>query len=264
MDAHDLFGLPLERFVAERNALAKELRAGGDRDQAAEVAALRKPSEAAWAVNQLVRTQARDVRALFEAGDRARRAQTELLGGRKVGAKLREALDRERAAVSRLVGAARGLLSTEGHELSPVMLERVADTLHAAALDEEARAQVEGGRLQRELRHIGIGAAGLAADEPARAPKAGAPKSSAAKTRARKAPPAGPDIKALTREERDAQRAYERARKAAEAAEAKRKSAAEALEQAGAALGEAERRAAEAERAHRRVRRALNQARRRD
>ena len=57
MEPDDLYGLPLDRFVAERGALAKALRADGRRDEASRVAALRKPSVAAWAVNQLARTQ---------------------------------------------------------------------------------------------------------------------------------------------------------------------------------------------------------------
>ena len=57
MDANKLYGLPLERFTEERNALAKRLREEGQRDEAATVSKLRKPSVAAWAVNQIVRTQ---------------------------------------------------------------------------------------------------------------------------------------------------------------------------------------------------------------
>ena len=57
MDVDELFGLPLDEFIPERTALAKSLRAEGRRDEAKEVAATRKPSVAAWAVNQLVRTQ---------------------------------------------------------------------------------------------------------------------------------------------------------------------------------------------------------------
>jgi hypothetical protein len=251
VEVQDLFGLPLERFVAERTALAKELRSRGERDQAAQVEALRKPTLAAWAVNQLVRTQGRDVKALFEAGDRARRSQAELLAGRGAGAALREALDQERNAVSRLLGTARGLLSVEGDELSPAMLERVAETLHAAALEDDARAQVADGCLQRELRHVGIGAAGLSGEPP--------PKS--ARTRAASARPRA-DIKALTRAEGDARRAAERARKAAETAAAKRDTAAARLKDAEQAAAEAARRASEAEAAHRRAQRELGRVRR--
>jgi hypothetical protein len=157
IDSDDLYGLPLDRFVAERGALARTLRAGGRRDEAAGVAGLRKPSIAAWAVNQLVRTQRGFVEALFEAGHELRDAQAELLAGRGAGRELRAAGERERVAVDRLVDAARGLLTAQGEDLSPTVLDRVADTLHAAALDPAAREQTRSGRLERELRHAGLG-----------------------------------------------------------------------------------------------------------
>ncbi|HEV2786273.1 MAG TPA: hypothetical protein VGV67_07800, partial [Solirubrobacteraceae bacterium] len=157
MDPDDLYGLPLDQFIPERTALVRALRADKRRDEAAAVAALRKPSVAAWAVNQLVRTQGAAAQELYDAGDALRAAQSDLLAGTGDGRALRAANERERAAVEALVEAARGLLDADGHELSPAVVERVGETLHAAALDEEAREQVRGGRLERELRHVGLG-----------------------------------------------------------------------------------------------------------
>jgi hypothetical protein len=254
VDARDLYGLPLERFIPERKGLAKELRSSGKRDQAEAVAALRKPSLAAWAVNQLVRTQRRDVGALFKAGDAARRAQAALLAGSGNGPALRAALDDERAAVDRLTRAARGLLSTEGHELSPAILERVADTLHAAALQEEARGQVKDGCLDRELRHVGLAGAGFGGEPQARSRTRS--KASADRTEAGSA---------LRKREGDARRTVERAARDLRAAEDRATAAAaaltaakETLEQAKQALAEARRRAREAEAAHGRARRELD------
>src|ERR1700734_3394515 len=98
MDADELYGLPLDRFVPERAALAKQLRAAGDRAGAAEVAALRKPPGAAWAVNQLVRTQPRAIKELFAAGDALIETQEQLLAGNGDARSLRGANSRERAA----------------------------------------------------------------------------------------------------------------------------------------------------------------------
>ena len=137
MDVDDLYGLPLDQFIPERTALARELRKAGERERAGEVAALRKPSVAAWAVNQLVRTQSKPVADLLEAGDALRAAQDDVLAGRGDAQSLRAAVEHERAAVDALTEAARGLLSSEGQELSETMIERVSDTLHAAALDDE-------------------------------------------------------------------------------------------------------------------------------
>jgi hypothetical protein len=157
MDPGDLYGLPLERFTEERNALAKELRRRGRGDETADVSKLRKPSVAAWAVNQLVRTQRRDLDALLSAGDALQAAQAELLAGRSDPGSLRKAVDAQRGALARLTEKARGLLSADGHELTPARLEQVRETLEAAALDPGARASVSDGCLERELRHVGLG-----------------------------------------------------------------------------------------------------------
>src|SRR5437763_13328928 len=140
--ASDLYGLPLERFTEERNALARRLRQQGRREEAAEVSKLRKPSVAAWAVNQLVRTQRREIDALFAVGDALQKSQGDVLAGRGDAGSLRAAADAERAALDRLGPKARGLLIADGHELTPPKLEQVSDTLHAAALEEEARDRI--------------------------------------------------------------------------------------------------------------------------
>jgi hypothetical protein len=157
VEPDDLYGLPLDRFVPERGALARSLRTDGRREQAAEVAGLRKPSVVAWAVNQLVRTQGRALAELYDAGDKLREAQGSVLAGRGDARSLHSAADRERVAVDALVIAARGLLTSDGHELSASTIDRVAETVHAAALDDDARVQVRQGRLERELRHVGLG-----------------------------------------------------------------------------------------------------------
>lgn len=157
MDARDLYGLPLDRFVPERDALAKALRAEGRREEAARVAALRKPSVAAWAVNQLVRSQVRTVSELFAAGDALAAAQSGVLRGTGNGRALRDAMRQVREAVDELSRAARGLLSSSGAELTATTLERVIETVDAAALDADARVLVKVGCLDRELRHVGLG-----------------------------------------------------------------------------------------------------------
>jgi hypothetical protein len=276
MEPDDLYGLPLDRFIPERTALARDLRSRKERDDAAAVAALRKPSVAAWAVNQLMRSQGSAVADLFAAGDALRGAQADLLAGRGDGRTLRAAGERERAAVDTLVDAARGLLTTEGHELSPAVVERVADTLHAAALDEDAREQVRAGRLERELRHVGLGLGEAAPAAPA-PPRPPAPKqretrdAGQADTKAsraegaREARTAREQATAAQRErdavrkgartaEAQARRRAERSGHALRAAEERRARAAQALDEADEALAAARVEAQEAGDAHRRAR----------
>jgi hypothetical protein len=167
-------GLPLDRFVAERAALVKALRAGGEPANAARVAALRKPTVAAWAVNQLVRPQAGVTAALFESGEEFAVAQLDLLAGRIGADALRAATARQRATIEERPEAVRGLLSAGGQGAGSATLGSVADTLRAAALDERAPAQVKDGCLRRELHHAGVGDAAvdtlsaLADERPAR------------------------------------------------------------------------------------------------
>ncbi len=288
----DLYGLPLDRFVAERRALAKALRAGGQREQAASVAGRRKPSVAAWAVNQLVRTQGPMISSLFDAGDALQRTQSELLAGRGDARGLREAAERERAAVEELAEAARGLLSSRGYELTQATLDRVSATLHTAALDEEAREQVRDGCLERELRRVGFGTAGSvtttgAGSGRARArtpPKSGERARAKPRTASDKAAATGePEdraraqqadrdrvdreqaeraraekLKAARQAEAGALRSAERAARELEAAQERRDRAATSLRAAEDALVPARERAEEAAREHRRARRSLH------
>ena len=235
MNADELYGLALDEFVARRAALAKALRAEGRREEAADAATLRKPSVAGWAVNQLVRTQGRAVEELFDAGDTLRAAQEDLLAGRGDGPALRSANERERTAVEGLVQTARGLLTSDGHELSPAIVERVSDTLHAAALDENARDQVREGRLERELRHIGMGL-GEAAAAPTPAPRT----SSQAKTKAPAKPAAGKKAATGSRAKAAPRDPAARERAQAARADAKRAEAERAAARKAARVAEAQ------------------------
>jgi hypothetical protein len=156
----DLYGLPLDRFVAARAALVKALRVKKRRQEATEVAALRKPSVAAWAVNQLVRTQPEAFQVLFETGDDLARAQARAAAGKGGGDVMRDATHRQRDAVRELLEAAHRLLNSAGHGVSQATTERVGETLRAAANDGDARRQVLGGCLTRELRFVGVGIGG--------------------------------------------------------------------------------------------------------
>jgi hypothetical protein len=261
-DAVDrLYGLPLDAFVGERDALAKELRGAGQRDEAAAVKALKKPSVAAWAVNQALRTQTKAARELWTAGDELAAAQEAILAGTGSGADLRAATERERAAVEPLVDAARGLLTATGGDLSEATIERVRQTLHAGAIDPDAREEVASGRAVRERAPQGLFGGGVAeAPAPAkRAGKAEAPapakRGSQAEARApakrgSKAGVAERDSKADAAAQREAARREReeaaRERKEAVARERARKAAEQRVAKAEKALAIAEQRTADA------------------
>jgi hypothetical protein len=69
----ELYAADLDAFVADRTRLARELKEGGDGEAAAKLAKLKKPTVAAWALNQLARRHRRDVDLLLDAGHRLAR-----------------------------------------------------------------------------------------------------------------------------------------------------------------------------------------------
>src|SRR3954449_5473616 len=142
-----LYGLPLEDFTAGRNALAAELSREGDSAGAAAVKALRKPTAAAWTVNQLIRAEPDLVEALLGAGGELRQAHRQAASGRGA-AQLRAAAEAERAAVEGLMAHAASVL---GRVPPAGLADSMRNTLHAASSDDEARERVATGTLVTEM-----------------------------------------------------------------------------------------------------------------
>ncbi len=166
----ELYGLDPKDFVPARNELAKRLRKAGDRRLAAEVAKLRRPSPAAWAVNQLARRHRDELEELVRLGEALRAAQDGALAGAQPG-DLRQAGRARRDAVSRLVGLADALLEQRGGGAGAHARE-VASTLEGASLDAEAATAVLAGRLSDELEPpSGFGVFDLPGAEPRPAAK---------------------------------------------------------------------------------------------
>src|SRR4051812_4272509 len=131
----ELYGLPLNDFVSGRDALARELRRAGEKEHAAEVARLKRPSVAAWAVNQLARRNLKELDLLLDAGHRLRTGQEEALKGGDRG-KFEAARGDHERAVRELTAAARELLGGERGTASDQMLASIERTLRYASIDE--------------------------------------------------------------------------------------------------------------------------------
>lgn len=157
----ELYGLAPQEFTAARDARAKELRAAGDREGAAAVKKLPRPSAAAWAVNRLVRRDPVRVYEVLELGEDLRRAQAELDGSR-----LRVLSRKRHTAVSSAVRAAEDLAREAGHPLSGAVSRQVEATLHAAMVDPHAAARVRDGRLAESLQPAGFGLGAALGDSP--------------------------------------------------------------------------------------------------
>ena len=253
-DIERLYGLPLEEFTTARDELARQLRRAGDRAAAEEIRKLRKPSVAAWALNQVQRRDAGAVGELIAAGDRLREAQERLLAAGERGG-LREAAAQERTLVEQVAGAAERELAGAGHAVTAATQTRLFATLRAVATNLEARELLSRGALVRDYEpsDLGLGAfpAGVSAAREARGPgvaaarKAGRIEQQLERARTRRAE--------LDRERRDADQEASSARR-----EASR--AAVALERAQAALARAEEALARAEAALARAEAALERA----
>jgi hypothetical protein len=151
-----LYALPLAEFTGARNELARELRKAGEREGADRVKSLRKPTVAAWLVNQLARREKMNIRALLTAGERLRRAHADVLRGSSP-AKLQEARAAERQVIEALARSAAKILKEQRERGSDSVLDDVRDTLHAAAVDPALAEQLRSGRLTHEAQAAGFG-----------------------------------------------------------------------------------------------------------
>ncbi len=174
-DAAGLYGLEVPAFTAARDALAKQLRAAGDRTESDRVKKLRRPSLTAWALNQAARERPDLVVAALDARARLGAATQRAIDGDP--SDMRQAQLDERRAVDELVDAAAGILEGGGHPAADAARMRMAGTVRAASLDDEVAAGLRQGVLDRDHQATGLGGfgldgstAGLAAARPGPAP----------------------------------------------------------------------------------------------
>jgi hypothetical protein len=269
--ADELYALPAEEFTAARNAKVKQVRADGDRELAAAIQRLARPSAAAALANLLVRQDAAAFEPLLELGVALRKATAAL-----DGAAMRTLSRQQQQVVGTLVRRARDVSKDEGLKVSEGTLRELDDTLRAAIADAGAAEQLMAGQLTGPLQHSGFGPAPtghltVVPDRPARSSKSVTGEDPAPAQQEPAAPAAAPG--------KDARRA--RATQAVEAAETaledavtNRKEAANRLsgleestgqararvEQLRADLAEAQREQSRADRDHTKAKDALTKA----
>ncbi len=229
-----LYGAPMAAFTAARNELAKRLASEGLKDDAVRVKALKKPSAAAWAVNQLALGKGGALGALFAAAARMRKP-----------ADLKEALRERREALTAAARAAESALAASGHAANPDVKRRISATLEALAAHAGRADAPRAGRLTEDLQAPGfdeIASLGLLGGAPVK--KAGetppASHSKAPASRSREHPssarPSFPSKEEITRakakarqDRRDAVRERARLRREEAAARARLAAAEKAL-----------------------------------
>ena len=227
----ELYSAPLEEFIATRNELVARLLKAGDDATAKVVKALRKPTLAAWAMNQLARTHPAELKKLLDLRD-------ELGSGDAVS--MRAASVERTRLISLLTERARSILIQGGHSAGGGTLEGVSKTLLAGGSDDE-RALILAGRLTRELPPSGFegifGTAPGEAQVEEVAEGEGAPVDRRAVRRAEELARQALDLEAMAaRLEGDATDARKHAEKLAQEAVTARRKATEARTRADDAL----------------------------
>lgn len=256
--ADALYGGPREAFIPARAERAAEAKAAGDADLAKRVKALRKPSTAAWLVNQLARRHRDELAALADLGEQLRAAHEDLDGDR-----LRRLSTRRREAIDALTERARAIPDSPPGE---AVLDQVTGTLQAATAEAAVADTVAAGRLDAAVAPSGF-EQWLVAPVGA-GPRRGAPNVALGTSHAPKAalgapaPTAGPREKARAEKLAAAREDAERAEAAREEAEQRLSTVTDAAEQAAATAADLRARLAAAEREARKRREAASAARR--
>jgi hypothetical protein len=263
----ELYAGDPDEFTGRRTALAAQARAAGDDAAAKQIAALRKPTRAAWVINLLVRA-APDAPARLAALAAALRAAERSMDG----AQLRE-LSAERGPL--LDDLTRQAFGAAGLADPPAALrEEVTGTLSAAIADPDVAARLAAGTLTRAQQWAGFGVTPEAA--LTLVPGAAPPRPPAAASQVRPVPlkrkPPVQEAEELNRRRQqiqDAERAVANATTIADSAAAAEeeledtvRELEEHLTQARNELAEARRRARNAESAQKRARQTLDRLRR--
>lgn len=156
----ELYGGEPEAFTERRKALAASAKSAGDRDAATAIAALRKPTRAAWVVNRLARAEP-------DAPARLAALAAALLAAERAkdGPRLRELSAERGALIDALTAEA---LAAAGIPDPPSGLrDEIVATLTAAFADPETAAEFAAGTLTKAAHWSGFGFGFGAADLPA-------------------------------------------------------------------------------------------------
>ncbi|MFJ4320869.1 hypothetical protein ACIP46_37160 [Streptomyces lavendulae] len=141
-------------------------RKAGDRELAAAISALRKPTVAVWAAGLLARRRPKEAQSLVQLGEALRTAHRTLDAGQ-----LRQLSHDQHVVIQELARTARALAVEAGQAVSEPVLHEVEQILHAVLADPDVAAQWMAGRLVKAP-DAALGFTGL---EPAPGAAAGGP-----------------------------------------------------------------------------------------
>lgn len=142
----ELFAAPREEFTALRDTQVKQARTAGDKELADTLKRVRKPTVAAWLVNQVSRAHPEDVERLAEVGAELRAAHHALAGDQ-----LRELSRKRNELIHVLTGHARTIADETGQSAGDAAVEQMESTWTAAVTDDMAAQLVRAGRLSTAM-----------------------------------------------------------------------------------------------------------------
>ena len=220
-EAERLFAAAPDEFVAERDQLARKLRDEDRPEEAAAVAALRKPSAVVFAVNRAARDRPQAARDAAKAALSVKKTQV----GNQPDA-FRGALADLDAALDLLAEVAVAHVAPRGKPPTDAMRRRVRDLLRSAVADDDTRDALARGALTEEREAVGFSSfAGIAP-----APSKKRTEKSSGPTRAEEQEQRRRERENALREElKDAEERLQAAEKAVRKAERERTSAERAV-----------------------------------
>ena len=142
---------PPRAFVETRTQIVAELKAAGNVAGAKVVAAARRPSPSAWALNVVARDHRKELAAYVDATSRLRAAQRDAVH-KEALAPFSAARRDVAEGVGTILALAKGVMAAEGLGWTPEVKRRIAQSLHAVALaDDDVRARLLAGRLEADI-----------------------------------------------------------------------------------------------------------------
>ena len=148
-EAVELFRETPDAFIAARDALVARLRNDMRDDDARAVKALRKPTVAAWALNQLAVRNPEGVQALLDAGAEVRASQQAALSSKRgAAARLQAAGAARKGVVSDLSMVALTALAETGRG-ADAHVDAIVRALETSSVDPDAGAALAAGTFER-------------------------------------------------------------------------------------------------------------------
>ena len=154
--SRELYALAPSEFTAARDAKAAEARKTGDRQLAAAIKQLKRPSAAAWLANSLARHRSHRIDELLLLGERLRDAQRQFAGD-----ELRDLSRQGRRLVGELVDEGERLALSAGSRPNASALRQLQETLEAALADLGSARALRSGHLAAPLSYAGLGPDGF-------------------------------------------------------------------------------------------------------